>query len=268
MNAFFARCAAVMALVALWVGYGTGAEAASASQCLSAGTGPAADTVILIDKTTPKEASAVTAFRRSALAAAQPGRRVVVAVFAGMARGETPTIRLDVYVPPVPTADERFDLPVNLAREADACYRRARSAVVNAVEQAVSELTEDGSGEYSELLYAFHWVAALNQGTRPLRLVVFSDGWLHSADGSTFYSSGSPRQINPEAELKRAQSWLTRPERVHRDSEVALLGAGAQPLKSARHVNPALQIALEKFWADYFRATGYRRARVSLALPD
>ena len=166
-------------------------------------------TILIIDLTTPAVGAAVESFRTAAqVAAVDPGQRVVILTFAGLAPGQQLTKVLD-HVVEAPIADAELveNLPIKPFRKSQACVRRALEvwpATVSTTLKDIFSANESEGYQRSEIIYAIaeslRDFAVLGMATN---LMVFSDGLQYGSNTSFYGPDRHPRKIDAVAELSR-----------------------------------------------------------------
>jgi hypothetical protein len=165
-------------------------------------------TVGLVDMTTFREPSITRDFRSAFLkAASQPGQRVVLLTFSGLARGQNLVHVIDSTVE-APVTDEETVANARIGpfKASQRCVQQRHKEHVTKLTAALNEtLNQPVSSvlERSEIIHALRTVIA-DFGDAPMRLMVLSDGWQHNKEIS-FYTGGKPRAMNAKKELKSVE---------------------------------------------------------------
>ena len=235
---------------------------------------PTGTTLVLIDSTTPKDRAAFESLQAMLRKLLHHRReRVVLATFAGLAAGEFPHEVGRVFQEPRPTEALRRDLVISDVELLDNCLPTLWARNLAAVQTAITaQVASSPLGEYSEIAYALRWAALEvlpNLPTRQsLRVLVFSDGLLHSRSGQSFYLKQQPRPINVDKELMLLQSTgLNLPPRfVPRAFDLYWIGLGATAQGSKQYQRPADVEALKSFWSKAASQYGANVTQIGLTV--
>ena len=244
-------------------------SAAICSNVLNLPASAARETVVFtIDQTTPAWQPATASFLARTKQSLKAQRvRYVFVTFAALSRDEAPRVVFDfVHEADIPR-DQSYDLAVNRLRAYDTCRRNQMEAAWQQITNAVAKLKPEGTGEYSELPYAFRWLISTFAVRTPTTIVALSDGLIHSTDGWSFYSRGNPRVIDATKELRRLQSSaLGGVVEGQQLKMVHLSGVGLRSSDSKGFSTPAQQASYESFWKLAFKRWGAGEVRVGLTL--
>lgn len=165
-------------------------------------------TVVLIDRTAPKQGAAWRDFNAAvAQAAAHSGQRLVLLPFAGLAPGQTLARALDAVIEPPVSEAARQDMVIADFKRLQTCVGKRQGQVQQALTTLLAQLGQEDPAPLarSEVLYALQTsLGEFASDPLPLRLLVYSDG-LQNGSGLNFYAQGAVRRIRPEQEFQR---WL------------------------------------------------------------
>lgn len=236
-------------------------------------------TVLLVDLTTPTPRDIVAPYRRTARAAAvEPGQRLVMLSFAGIAAGQTIAPRLDAVVE-AEIKDRRLieDLPIRPFQRSQACVRKALAAWPSRVDAelgAMLNTPQRQALQRSEIIHALRsTITAFAQPGVPTRILVYSDGLQHGSGMSFHGPGGRPRRIDAGAELARLppamRAALPQPAG---DVQVLWWGLLAEahderPAASAYHDARTLE-QLQTFWTSLLRGWGVGAVSTDSVLLD
>ena len=232
-------------------------------------------TVLMLDTTTPRDATAADSLSQLLQRILRkPGEQLVVVTFAGLAPGEFPRVVARAYQEPPADEGFRTDRVISEVEALDEClpklWRRQLAALPKLVQQKIGS---NSSGEFSELAYAMQWLSSrylpFLPGTPLTRVLVYSDGLLHSRSGQSFYQRKAPRLIDAEQELARAQKdgLPMHPAPGSRSFDLYWLGLGAQLPEGRKYLAPRDVDALRQFWQRATTALGARSVHIDLAIP-
>jgi hypothetical protein len=226
---------------------------------------PATDTevFILIDQTTPLDASLQDAVRENAGRLVKAGSSFVVASFSSFGQGRYLEVLSAGTLEGLIDAKLRDDISVKVLRNFDACMAGqanfGRSAAANALNKALSGASpefakSDVMGSLKELS------SRIRQSTAREKIVFLVSDMLENSGISSFYASKNVRIIEPAVELKKAQE-----AQVVGDfggARVFVLGAGLVQGNAGGknkdigvYRNPKAMSALRQFWDTYFEAS-------------
>ena len=286
--AFFASCVVFTLATPQNAAAAVATGAAAASSCYralgAAVPSPRGMTIVLLDTTTPRDEIALSNFRdlvRRLLKHA--GERVMVTSFAGLSAAEHPALLKTVQQEPRPDDAFRSSRVIEDAERLDACLPKLWASNIKTVDTLVSEQINDSvaSGTYSEIAHALRWAtsevlpavaasAYSGKGKPPvLRVLVYSDGLLHSRTGQSFYQQKNLRKIDPAKELALLKaSGLDWPLGVvPLKFELYWVGLGVDSTGSKRFASPVEIDALRAFWISVGKAYGATRAQAGHSLP-
>ncbi len=236
-------------------------------------------TLVLMDTTTPVDkaaASNLDALLSRVLR--HKGERVLLATFAGLAPGEHPRIVAEVYQEPSP--DDRFSQTqvIEKTETLGNCLPRLWTRNLKSFKEAVRASMQGGpaaTGTYSEIAFALRWAVtdimpALTAAAQPaaVRIIMFSDGFLHSRTGQSFYRNGRVRPIVAARELEALKKSGLVPASAAPSVKFDLywVAMGAQPETRKDFANPADFDALVDFWGGAARLYGARDAWLGLTV--
>lgn len=165
-------------------------------------------TVGLVDMTTFREPSITLDFRTAFLkTASQPGQRVVLLTFSGLARGQNLVRVIDsTVVAPVTDEETVAYAPIIPFKESQRCVQKRLKEHVTKLTAVLDETLNQPVSpalERSEIIHSLRSVIA-DFGAAPMRLMVLSDGWQHNKEVS-FYTGGKPKILNAANELKSVE---------------------------------------------------------------
>jgi hypothetical protein len=261
-------------------------QASAAQSCYkkigSSSPPPKGTTLVLLDITTPGDAAAVASLNGVAgRLLRHKGERILIATFAGLASGEHPRIVLEAYQEPSPDSRFQENQVIEKTDILNSCLPKLWASNTAAVLAALKNHTNGGgdSGIYSEIAFAMRWAAkdilptlAAPVGqpatSATLRVLVFSDGYLHSRTKQSFYLNKQPRQIAPAKELAILKSTgLALPG----DAKLPMfdlywIGVGSLPTAKKVYSSPAEYEALVDFWTQAAKLYGAKNAKIGLTL--
>jgi hypothetical protein len=236
-------------------------------------------TVVLMDTTTPVDnaaAGSLDALLSRVLR--HKGERLLLATFAGLAPVEHPRIVAEVYQEPSP--DDRFSQTqvIEKTETLGNCLPRLWTRNLKSFKEAVRASMQGGpaaAGTYSEIAFALRWavtdiVPALTAAAHPaaVRIIMFSDGFLHSRTGQSFYRNGRVRPIVAARELEvlKKSGLVPAPTVPSVKFDLYWIAMGAQPEARKDFADPADFDALVNFWGGAARLYGARDAWLGLTV--
>lgn len=241
-------------------------------------------TLFLVDTTTPRDTAALASLDALAQRVLRhKGEKILVASFAGLAPGEHPRIVTEVYQEPSADAAFQENQVIEKTEVVGRClpllWAGNIKAVQAALEKAVghSGVNSNGAaaGTYSEIAFAMRWVVTdilptlVIKGHAPtLRVVVFSDGYLHSRTGQSFYQAGRVRPIVAQKELAVLnKSGLAFPAAAKPvPFDLYWVGMGSTPDGRKEFASPADFEALLEFWNAAGKLYGAQAAWLGLTV--
>ncbi len=239
-------------------------------------------TVVLIDRTAPKQGAAWRDFNAAVnTALGASGQRVVILPFAGLAPGQTLARALDAVVEAPVTDTARQDMVIADYKRVQSCVARRQTQIRQAAAAQLLSLGQENPAPLarSEVLYALE--ATLSEfatSPQPLRLLVYSDG-LQNGSGLNFYAQGAPRAIQPERELQRWKIEAAKAAFPH--ARVLWWGLLAQVIPLAdrpaagkaaapRYLDAQTLAGYQRFWSEALARLGVANAAIGPTLnnPD
>lgn len=232
-------------------------------------------TVGVIDLTTFRDQDAVRDFRTTVMKAADvPGQRVVLLTFAGLARGQHLSRVYDrTLEAPVTDEETVANARIGPFKASQRCVRQRLREHAASFAKALDTVLGHAvptTLQRSEIVYALHQVLADFGDEGPVRILVFSDGLQNSRD-LTFYSSGKPRRIIADAELKTvlrsgiSEANDSRPVRDAHSTKVLWFGLLAS--EDPKIYADAQQLAeITKFWRSVLTQWGVRDVQLGPTL--
>ncbi len=213
-------------------------------------------TLVAVDLTTPPDARAERDFRQAvATAALQPGQRIVIYSFAGIASGEhLAAERAWIVEAPITAAKQIDQFPMRAFRQSQACVeamRRQSQALAMVALDAVLKRRSAGFGR-SEILYSLREILSTATPELSTRVLVYSDA-LQFGSGVSFYGMNQrPRLIDVKAELAKLKpSAVAAPLPAMGPLKVLWWGAlaeGAHAGTNDRYYDSDVPLALQAYW--------------------
>lgn len=163
-------------------------------------------TLVVFDETSAHDPTAWRDFRAATLGlATQPGQRLVMLRFAGIAPGQLLSRDLDERIEdPITHPDQVAELRIGPFKRSQACVRQRQSNAQAAVQARLAQWAARPSDQLarSEIVHFVRQVLLdFAQPGLPTRVLVYSDG-VQNGSGMVFYKAGRPRDIDPQLEAR------------------------------------------------------------------
>ncbi len=232
-------------------------------------------TLIVVDRTAYPDATA----RRDFIAAAQglasrANQRLVILSFAGIAPGEALARDLDLNIEG-PIIDDNIINNVRIAP-----FKKSQKCVAERLQEAAQQTRsilekllappEEGLAR-SEISWALlKTIKEFSSNALPTRLLIYSDG-LQNGSGQSFYSKGSARRIDPDAELKKSLASFDNsiPERINSEGwHTWWWGLLAQAPRSTKrqYADAELLQSYETYWRKFLQQAKVKLEGIGLTL--
>ena len=231
---------------------------------------PATDTelFVLIDQTTPLNAGLQDSVRENVGRLVKPGSAFVVASFSSYGQGRyLEVLSAGTLEGPI-DAKLRDDISVKVLRNFDACMAGQADFGRNEAAAALNKAIAGTSPEFakSDVMGSLKELSArIRQSTAREKVVFMVSDMLENSGISSFYASKNVRQIEPGAEMKKAQAASMVGD--FGGARVFVLGAGliqensgGKTKDSGVYRNPKAITALRQFWESYFVASNAKLA--------
>ncbi|MBK5204451.1 MAG: hypothetical protein JJD98_03275 [Polaromonas sp.] len=226
---------------------------------------PATETevFVLIDQTTPLDASLQNSVRENAGRLIKAGSSFVIASFSSFGQGRYLEVlsagTLEGGIDP----KLRDDISVKLLRNFDACMAGQADFGRNAAAAALNKALSGTSPEFakSDVMGSLKELSSrIRQSTARDKIVFLVSDMLENSGISSFYASKNVRAIEPAVELKKAQEAQAVGD--FGGARVYVLGAGlvqensgGRNKDSGIYRNPKTMATLRQFWGSYFEAS-------------
>lgn len=226
---------------------------------------PATETevFVLIDQTTPLDASLQNSVRENAGRLIKAGSSFVIASFSSFGQGRYLEVlsagTLEGGIDP----KLRDDISVKLLRNFDACMAGQADFGRNAAAAALNKALSGTSPEFakSDVMGSLKELSSrIRQSTARDKIVFLVSDMLENSGISSFYASKNVRAIEPAVELKKAQEAQAVGD--FGGARVYVLGAGlvqenasGKNKDSGVYRNPKTMATLRQFWYSYFEAS-------------
>lgn len=247
-----------------WAGIGNDIPSCYAANKLKiAAPSSQTEVFVMVDQTTPLDASLQDSVRENLDRLIKPGAAFVIASFSSFSQGRYLEV-MSAGTLEGPIDDKaRDDISVKLLRGFDACMAGQSDFGRKSAAMALNKAMADSSPELakSDVLGSLKELSARvkQSGARDKIVFVVSD-MLENSGITSFYASKNVRAIDPSAELKKAQD--SRVIGNFGDARVFVLGAGlvqanagGKNTDSGVYRNPKTISLLRQFWENYFEAS-------------
>lgn len=234
----------------------------AANKISVAPTPPASEVFVLIDQTTPLDASLQDAVRENVGRLIKPGSAFVIASFSAFGQGRYMEVLSAGTLENPIDEKARNEISMKLLRTFDSCMngqldfgRRTAAAALNkALAGTTTDLVKsDVMGSLRELS------ARVRQSAARDKIVFVASDMLENSGISSFYASNNVRAIDAKAELKKAEAAQMLAD--FGGARVFVLGAGlvqqngSSKRDSGVYRDPKTIAQLRAFWDQYFTAS-------------
>lgn len=220
---------------------------------------PATELFVLIDQTTPLDAALQNTVRENVGRLVKPGTAFVIATFSSFGQGRyLEVLSAGTLEASLPTK-LRDDIGVKVLQGFDACMNGQRDFGRNAAAAALNKALAGISAEYakSDVMGSLREMSSrVRQSTAQDKIVFLVSDMLENSGVSSFYGNRNVRQLDVQAEIKKAEG-----AQVFADlggARVFVLGAGlvqensrTTAKDSGVYRDPKTMAALRQFWEQY-----------------
>ena len=219
--------------------------------------------VVMIDQTVLLDNNLQQQVLQSINSMIQPGTRYVIGEFSAFSQGRYLNILASgIAEAPVP-ADQIGNIPIVAVGSFNKCMsdqlNYARSSAEKAAYSAMQDAT--ASLDQSDILMAMKDISTpIKQVNVPNKVLLAVTDGLEYSSITSFYARTTARNIDPDAEMQKVNT-----NGVTGDfggAQVYVIGGADEPpitvgTKAQRdgYRNPQMQMHLQKFWQDYFKAS-------------
>lgn len=220
---------------------------------------PEMELFVLIDQTTPLDASLQDAVYENVGRLVRPGNAFVVASFSSFGQGRyLEVITAGTLESPI-VEKARGDIGVKLLRNFDACMTGQLDYGRKAAAAALNKALAGGSVELarSDVMASLKELSGrVRQSTARDKLVFIVSDMLEHSSVSSFYTNQNVRTLNPAAEIRKAEDAQQIGD--FDNARIFVLGAGLVQNKtggkrdSGVYRTPQTIGALRQFWEQYF----------------
>lgn len=218
---------------------------------------PASELFVLVDQTTPLDASLQDSIRENIGRLIKPGSGFVIASFSAFGQGRYMEVLSAGTLESQIDETTRNGISVKLLRNFDACMggqldfgrRTAATALNKALSGTTANLRKsDVMGSLRELS------SRVRQSAAPAKTVFVASDMLENSGVSSFYANNNVRAIDPKVEMKKAEGAQMLGD--FGGAQVYVIGAGllAEDAKRTKGVyrDPKTMQALATFWRLFF----------------
>lgn len=214
---------------------------------------------VLIDQTTPLDATLKNTVRENVGRLVQPGTAFVVATFSSFGQGRYLEVLSAGTLEPALPAKVRDDIGVKLLHSFDACLAKQRDFGRNAAAAALNKALSGISPEYtkSDVMGSMRELSyRIRQSAAQDKILFLVSDMLENSGISSFYGHRNVRQLDVPAEIKKAEAGQMLADLG--GARVFVLGAGLVQENSSGaakdsgvYRDPKTMTALRQFWEQY-----------------
>ncbi|WP_286997617.1 MULTISPECIES: hypothetical protein [Comamonas] len=234
----------------------------AANKLPMAAPAPEREVFILLDQTTPLDASLQKSVMDNAGRLIQPGTAYSIATFSSFGQGRyLELLSAGTLEVPLPEAT-RSSVGVKVLRSLDACLtgqqNYVRKAAATALQQAMAGISADYAK--SDVMASVKEMSArINQSPAPSKILFLVSDMLENSGVSSFYANRNVRSLNANTELQKAASAGMLADLA--GARVFVLGAGLVQDANSKgfakdsgiYRDPKTMAALKDFWSQYFQ---------------
>ncbi|HEX2762288.1 MAG TPA: hypothetical protein VHM92_00385 [Allosphingosinicella sp.] len=223
------------------------------------------DVLILVDQTAALPEDVRASIIEQTAALARPGTRLALGTFSSYTGSAHAQIGAETVLEPAFPDSARGDAPMQALRKLDACLETRNAGETRRIAAATQEAMASPRTDVqrSDILANVKGFAERLEGSpAPDKVLLLVSDLLENSSALSFYSRGGLRSLEPGAELEKAKhSDLLAPLA---GVKVYVVGAGLPPPGETRSRSLAEVQSLERFWKDYFAASGAVSAEIGL----
>lgn len=218
---------------------------------------------VLIDQTVQLDPTLQQSVIDNINRAIGPGTKFVITEFSAFSQGRYLNVLHTGIVENPMTADERNNVPITSLRGFNDCMRGQAQFSLRMADQTASQVIKSSTSslDQSDIMQALKTVsAAIRQDPAKDKIVFVATDGLENSSATSFYASGTVRDINPQAEFAKAKSNDMLGN--FGGAKVYVLGGAIMPpaTQGTRAMkdgyrDPKTLHELKTFWDDYFKAS-------------